>query len=179
MGKDKTEMWERRFRAFELHKAGYTERAIAVQLSVSPPTAHKDIRAVLESYAPADGDIERLRTTQNARYSQMISSVWGRVVSGDLAAISIAHKVMNSINVINGLNKAAGQPGDSPANPIWMEPATPMNLEIEVNVIADALVAAQRAGLIIDAVPRAVNGTSNGTSNGASNGTSNGVALND
>ena len=131
----KTEMWERRYKAFELHKAGYTERQIAGQLNVSPPTAHKDIRAVLEQLAPSEGDVERMRTTQNHRYMQMLTAVWVKVVGGDQRAIETAYKIMTSINVINGLNKApTGLPGSDNENPLWLT-FTQLAQSIPVEVI--------------------------------------------
>ena len=116
-----TELWERRYNAFELHKAGYTERQIATQLDVSPPTAHKDIRKVLEQLAPSEGSVERMRSIQNQRYMTMLTGLWQRVVAGDIKAIEAAQRVMSSMNVINGLNKApTGLPGSDEDNPLWL-----------------------------------------------------------
>lgn len=113
--------WERRFQAFELHKAGWSERAIANQQGVSPATSHKDIKLVLQSLAPDAADVEEVRTTQNQRYMTILRSIWAAVLRGDLPAIDRAEKIMRGINTINGLNKAAtGLPGSTEGNPLWV-----------------------------------------------------------
>jgi len=118
---DGVALWERRYKAFELYKAGNSNRAIAAMCEVSPGTSSKDIKAVLEELKPSEGDVERMRILQNARYSEMLLAIWPAVQAGELPAIDRAEKLLRGLNVINGLNKApTGLPGSETENPLWL-----------------------------------------------------------
>lgn len=121
---DGVALWERRYKAFDLYKAGNSNRAIAALCSVSPATSSKDVKAVLEELKPSEGDVERIRLVQNARYSALLLAVWPEALEGNLAAVDRAEKLMRGINIINGINKApTGLPGGEIENPMWVSMA--------------------------------------------------------
>ena len=76
---------------------------------------------MLEELKPSDGDVERMRTLQNARYAALLLAIWPEAQKGNLAAIDRAEKLMRGINVINGINKSpSGLPGGESENPMWI-----------------------------------------------------------
>jgi hypothetical protein len=94
----------RRYQMLELTKAGATERQIAETLGVSKGLVHKDVKAVLESLAKTHSrTADSVRALEMERYLSLLSRWWQQAMAGDEAATHMVLKIMQRIDVINGI----------------------------------------------------------------------------
>ena len=95
---------ERRYKMLELTKAGATERQIAKALGVDKSLVHKDVKTVLQELAKMHSKTaDSVRALEMERYVALLSRWWQPAMAGDEAATNMVLKIMQRIDVINGI----------------------------------------------------------------------------
>jgi hypothetical protein len=96
---------ERRIRAFELRKAGYSLREIGHRLEVSHMTIKEDIDTVLaELTEKQQAKAEQYRAIELERLDVMVRSIWPFVMAGSAGAIDTALKISTRRSKLLGLD---------------------------------------------------------------------------
>ena len=111
---------ERRVKALELRKQGFSYRRIAAQLGCSDFTVIRDIKFVLENLIKHSAEkAEELRELQNQRLEMIIETLWKPAQAGGLWHIDRFLNAVQQFSVLNGCNRPVPKilAGD-PDNPV-------------------------------------------------------------
>ena len=97
---------ERRVKALELRKQGFSYRRIAAQLGCSDFTVIRDIKFVLENLIKHSAEkAEELRELQNQRLEMIIETLWKPAQAGGLWHIDRFLNAVQQFSVLNGCNR--------------------------------------------------------------------------
>jgi len=101
---ERTVAESRRYEMLELTKAGRTERQIAEELGVARSLVNRDVKRVLGELArSATRTADSVRALQMERYVALLSRWWERAMDADAEATAMVLKIMQRIDVINGI----------------------------------------------------------------------------
>ena len=82
----------RRTQAIQLRTQGWTYEAIAQQLGyTSRATVFAIVRKALDTHEAEE--VEHLRSLETARLDMLQASLWGRAMTGDVAAVAQARRI--------------------------------------------------------------------------------------
>jgi hypothetical protein len=85
----------RRTKAIELRTEGWTYEAIAQQLGyANRGTAFAIVRKALDTHEAEE--VERHRSLETARLDRLQATLWGRAMTGDVAAIAQARRIIET-----------------------------------------------------------------------------------
>ena len=101
---DEVNLELRRFKSFELKKAGFDYRTIGVELKVSPQTAMRDVKHVLGLVQPDEQEIEDFRKMEIARLEGYLVNIRSLIQAGDSQAINTATRIDARIAALKGLD---------------------------------------------------------------------------
>ena len=123
---------ERRYKAFELRKAGANYRTIAATLRTLPAgsgisvppkydhsQAYKDVEWVLNEIKPYFEDVDQYRRIQIERRENLLMRIQARVQAGHLDAIETAIKIDQRIAVLKGTDQIKAPDAPQTVNFIW------------------------------------------------------------
>lgn len=97
------ELLERRAKAFELRKRGYSYAQIAAAHAVSVSVAWSDVKAVYDQLLPIE-EVEEMRRMELARLDVLSTRIEEQVHAGNLFAIDRALKIMERRARLAGLD---------------------------------------------------------------------------
>lgn len=96
---------ERRQRALELRRRGYSYPMIAADIGCSLSTAHTHVKTALQEIVEKTReDAEHVRTVELERLDQMLRGVWDKASDGDPQAVDRVLKVMERRAKLLGLD---------------------------------------------------------------------------
>lgn len=102
--KDSEEAEERRYRAFELKKAGYTLRDIGRLCGgISHTQASRDIKRVLKELRPPQEDVDKMRDMEVLRLESYLLRLKPKIEAGEYGAIDRAIRISDQIAELRGL----------------------------------------------------------------------------
>jgi hypothetical protein len=124
---------ERRYKAFELRKAGASYRLIAITMKnlantnpklYVPPKynfteAYKDVEIVLKELRPVQEDIEQYRNIQIERLENYLVRINPLIQAGDLTAIEKAIRIDNRLALLKGTDQPIKVDIPQEINFIW------------------------------------------------------------
>lgn len=115
---------ERRTQALQMCLAGVDLRTIAKQIGYADASATKKAidRAIADSIARGEEDIDEVRSRQLMRYDRLQAAHWGKAIKGDTKASDIVLKCMAGRERLQGL-------------------AAPKRLNIEAQKLGDEILA--------------------------------------
>jgi hypothetical protein len=102
--KKSTKAEQRRYRAFEMNKAGYSYRQIAEAFGVSRTQAFKDVKRVLKELAPPTEDVQFVRDREVQRLTGMIPGFYPNAIRGDEKAANMVLRISRQIAELTGAN---------------------------------------------------------------------------
>jgi hypothetical protein len=103
-GKWSTTVWQKRFRALELRKAGFTYQAIGTELGVSHGHACQYVQAALKESIREPA--EAVRHLEVERLDALWNKCWPKIMAGDLKAVDVALRIMQRRSALMGLDVA-------------------------------------------------------------------------
>lgn len=96
---------ERRLKAFDLRKRGYSYRAIGKALGVSEAQSHRDIQRVMRQLEKLELEAaSQYRQMELERLNDLLKSVYSAALDGDISAVQTALKISESRRKLLGLD---------------------------------------------------------------------------